>query len=346
MNTALHNLVTLWLYIGIGAIVLLLVVGASLALRKKRATAASGGKAATTVSLTMKRIWKYIREHLMMTIAILSVLLINLWLLPHCWFPGFSDWMKEFFIKPVPWGLVTLGLGITWSAFIIAHAAKKETKLFSVMKSLVLYVVVTAVIIQLGILVVGEWWGFKVFGYDPFTSGAPELFVDVTNTHADSVFVPLQKESYTLTRVIHADESFVLESVTPVNANVDRLLDNGYVGFSKYGPLADTGDGVQRNLDVVTTRAYQAKCFNKWKNRPAYNPFKTEDLDWNVPLNDNRVPYGALLVQLDGERYFLREGERVKAKSTQPITLLTNFESGRHRLTLGGYAVKFSLDKY
>lgn len=276
---------------------------------------------------------------LSMTIALLSLALITFFIFPK-FFPGLLGWVGKFFIEPFPWGLLFVAALLASFGGIFKDAMKGKTRVMGILTVTIVFIVV----IQLGRLI-GGWTGSDIFGSGYGRAIKNVLFVDVTESQLDSVYIPLQKESYTLTRQIRDGEIFTLISITPVNANVSRFQDNGYLGFNKYGAVADTGRG-PTNIDVVAARKYQAKLFTRWRNRPANDPVEEDEIDWDVPLLDNRVPYGALLVELDSEKHFLKEGETLQSKSSQSIWLHINLERERHRLATGGYIVKFKVDKY
>lgn len=275
-----------------------------------------------------------------MAIAFLSLALITFFIFPK-FFPGLLGWVGKFFIEPFPWGLLFVAALLASFGGIFKDAMKGKTRVMSIITVTIVFIVV----IQSGRLI-GGWTGLDIFGSGYTRAIKNVLFVDVTESQLDSVFVPLQKESYTLTRGIRDGEIFTLVSITPVNADVSRFKDNGYLGFNKFGAVADTGTG-PTNIDVVAARKYQAKLFTRWRPfRPANDPVKEDEVDWDVPMLDNRVPYGALLVELDEEKHFLKEGETLQSKSSQSIWLHINLERGRHRLATGGYIMKFRVDKY
>lgn len=261
-------------------------------------------------------------------------------------FQGLYDWTSRFFIAPFPWGLMFIAALLTWIG-VILHRALKGT--YTVLKGLgvaLLFLVTTCVFVQTG-RIFGKWAGWNIFGADPHTYTRGPALVGTTEDHAYEVRVPMQEEYHTTNFELRKGQVLKIISITSSGADVSGLSGDGYQGCNARGAVADTGDGVLRNL-IAGTEAlkYEAKLWSLWRRRPANNPVQTDEIRWNVP--GPKAPYGAVLFELNGQKQFLEEGEEVEINGNQMLGFFINLERTKFRLNetgkpRGAYVVKFEI---
>lgn len=261
-------------------------------------------------------------------------------------FPGMYDWTSRFFISPFPWGLLFVAGVLTWIGVILHRAMNGRYTVLTGLGAVLLFLVITCVVVQVG-RQFGTWVGWNIFGADPHTYNKNLTTVSPTDDHAYEVLVPMSEEYHTTDFELREGQTLKLLSIVSQNAEVSGLQGDGYLGCNARGAVADTGDGVLRNLIAGTVALdYEARLFSRWRQRPANNPVRTDELDWNVPLPD--APYGALLFELDGDKRFLEVGDEVEVDGRQTLNFFINLERKKFTLSrpgrpCGAYIVKFMI---
>ncbi len=259
-------------------------------------------------------------------------------------FPGLYEWTGKYFIYPFPWGLLFVAGILAWIGAIL-HKALKGT--YSVLKGLgtvILFFAVVCAIVQSGRLF-GAWAGFNIFGSDPHKYTSKFIPVGMTEDHAYEIRVPMREEFHTTDMKLRSGQILKVISITSDGADVSRLSGDGYQGCNARGAIADTGDGVLRNL-IAGTEAlkYEARLWSLWRKRPSNNPVRTDEIRWNVA--NPKAPYGAVLFEINGEKRFLEEGEEIVIDGKQVLGFFINLERTKFRLNdsgrpNGAYVVKF-----
>lgn len=259
-------------------------------------------------------------------------------------FPGMYDWTSRFLISPFPWGLLFVAGVLTWIGVILHRAMKGRYTVLSGLGAVLLFLVITCVVVQVGRLF-GTWAGWNIFGADPHTYTSKLIPVGQSEDHTFVAKVPMREEYHTTSFEMRTGQILKVISITSEGADVSGLSDDGYQGCNAHGAVADTGDGVLRNL-IAGTEAlrYEAKLWSLWRRRPPNKPVRTDEIRWNVA--NPKAPYGAVLFELNGEKKFLEEGAEVEIDGNQTLGFFINLERTKFKLNdagkpRGSYIVKF-----